>query len=270
MASIVMLKPAKTTEMKRIFINAALAPEGAFVPLKKYNEFLKNQDIIIANAEKLQEMDRVLSDENELDRKFKSSVRRYLKSCGNDGHRLEIRYQDSGHKILESITIWNKKGNTDGPSWNYNEGNYPADASITYSYLKNGKETGKSVTVHPNTGITEVRSVSRFSDNSASTSFAKDGSLLEVYDNKNGLKMYQHDGLKSKPAHNYVYSHRVNLEIRQEEKLQKAKERLEEKIEAKKTPQTAEQTGTENAPRKEPEKGVIKNVLNRLKKTITE
>jgi len=267
MANAVMLKPVRTTEMRRRFLNAALAPEGAFVPLKKYNEFLKSQDIIVANEEKLAEMDRALSDENAQDKKFKSAVRRYLKSCGNDGHRLVIHYQDSDHKILDAVYIQNNKGKTDGPSWNYNEGNYPADARITYSYMKNGRETGKVITVHPNTGVTDIRFVSRFNDDSSSVSFDKNGRLLEVSDSSDGLKMYIHDGLKSSHSHNYKHSQRLKLKTRQAEKLQKAKERLEEKIAAKKSFQIEPEKNA-SAAKKEPEKGFIKTMLNRLKEAV--
>ena len=70
-----------------------------------------------------------------------NAFERYLKSCNNDGHRLQENYYDSAKTQLMSRCVVDKNGRLDGPCLRYSDDG----KTVAYGWYRKGKVHGKWV-----------------------------------------------------------------------------------------------------------------------------
>ena len=68
-----------------------------------------------------------------------NAFERYLKSCNNDGHRLQENYYDSAKTQLMSRCVVDKNGRLDGPCLRYSDDG----KTVAYGWYRKGKVHGK-------------------------------------------------------------------------------------------------------------------------------
>lgn len=80
---------------------------------------------------------------------------RYLRSCNNDGHRLQKSYYDSAKTQLMSQRVVDKNGRDDGPSLHYSEDG----KSVTFGWYRKGKPHGKWIKKSENGIISDFETI---------------------------------------------------------------------------------------------------------------
>ncbi len=70
-----------------------------------------------------------------------NAFERYLKSCNNDGHKLQENYYDSAKTQLMSRCVVDKNGRLDGPCLRYSDDG----KTVAYGWYRKGKIHGKWV-----------------------------------------------------------------------------------------------------------------------------
>lgn len=78
-----------------------------------------------------------------------NAFERYLKSCNNDGHRLQENYYDSAKTKLMSRSVVDKNGRLDGPCLRYSDDG----KTVSYGWYRKGKIHGKWVQKSTNDSI---------------------------------------------------------------------------------------------------------------------
>lgn len=80
---------------------------------------------------------------------------RYLKSCGNDGHKIQETYWDSAKTKLMTRCVVDKNGKNDGPYLHYSDDG----KAVTSGWYRKGKPHGKWIKKNANGFITHFETI---------------------------------------------------------------------------------------------------------------